>query len=61
MDVEWDPAKARSNLKKHGISFSHAELAFYDPWAIAIEDRDADNEARFILIGSDALARVVVL
>jgi len=28
MDAEWDPAKARSNLAKHGISFSDAEAVF---------------------------------
>jgi uncharacterized DUF497 family protein len=26
MDVVWDPEKARSNLKKHGVRFSDAEM-----------------------------------
>jgi uncharacterized DUF497 family protein len=28
---EWDPDKAASNLKKHGISFKEAATVFYDP------------------------------
>ena len=61
MDVEWDPAKARSNLKKHGVSFSDAEMVLYDPLAISIEDLDAAGEDRYLTIGSDALGRVLVV
>ena len=28
MTIEFDPAKARSNLRKHGLSFAHAEQVF---------------------------------
>ena len=38
MDVIWDPAKARSNLNKHGVSFADVEPVFYDPFAIRFED-----------------------
>lgn len=27
VDIEFDPAKAQSNLQKHKVSFSHAEQA----------------------------------
>jgi uncharacterized DUF497 family protein len=27
---EWDPAKAESNLGKHGVSFEEAVSVFYD-------------------------------
>jgi hypothetical protein len=27
---EWDPAKAASNLRKHGVSFEDAQGVFYD-------------------------------
>jgi hypothetical protein len=30
MEFEFDPAKAKGNLKKHGVSFSHAEQALRD-------------------------------
>ena len=38
MHVEFDPTKAAANLKKHGISFSDAELVLYDPMALTNED-----------------------
>ena len=61
MDFEWDPAKARSNLNKHGISFSDVEPAFYDQYAISMPDPVAVNEERFILVGMDAIGRIVVV
>ena len=61
MDIEWDPAKARSNLKKHGISFSDVEVVFGDPFAISMADERSEGEERFITIGSDAVGRVVVV
>ena len=61
MDFEWDPAKARSNLTKHGISFSDVETAFYDQYAISISDPGVSTEERFILVGTDALGTIVVV
>lgn len=29
-EFEWDPRKARSNLKKHGVSFAEALTIFSD-------------------------------
>ena len=61
MDFEWDPAKARSNLAKHGISFSDVEPVFYDQYAISIPDPGAQAEERFVVVGMDALGRIVVV
>ncbi len=61
MDIEWNPAKARSNLKKHGISFSDVESAFSDPFGLATEDPDATGEERFLLLAADATGRAVVV
>ena len=61
MDVEWDPGKARSNIRKHGISFSDAEAVLYDRLAISMEDRNVEGEERYITVGSDALNRIIVL
>ena len=61
MDVEFDPAKAKSNLHKHKVSFSHAEQALRDPMALTIEDPDAQGEQRFVTLGMDALGRVLVV
>ena len=55
MNVEFDPAKAKSNLKKHGVAFDVASACLLDPLALVIEDPDAAGEARWLLIGmSDA-------
>ncbi len=61
MHVEWDPAKARSNLAKHGISFWDVEPAFNDKFAITIPDEYSIFEERFELIGADALGRLLIV
>jgi len=38
VSVEWDAAKARTNLKKHGVSFEEASTAFNDPLFITFLD-----------------------
>lgn len=61
MDFDFDPAKARSNLRKHGVSFAHAEQALRDDLAFTVEDPDAVGEQRFVTLGMDALGRVLVV
>jgi uncharacterized DUF497 family protein len=61
MDVEWDPAKAASNRSKHGISFSDVEPAFYDPFCQSMSDKISAGEERFLLLGSDALGRILTI
>ena len=61
MDFEFDPDKAKANLHKHKISFSHAEQALRDPYACTIEDPDSEGEARFVTLGTDSLGRVLVV
>jgi len=40
---EWDIAKSEENLKKHGVSFTEAELAFEDFYAI--EEYDGEHSS----------------
>ena len=50
---EWDPAKDRSNQRKHGVSFAEAQRLFESDVEY-LEIFDADNsefEDRFIAIG----------
>ena len=44
VDIEFDPAKARANLRKHRVSFADAEQALRDPFALTIDDPDAEGE-----------------
>ena len=59
----WDPAKAKSNLKKHGVSFEEAQSVFYDELAIQFYDEDSssEEEERFLLLGMSNESRVLVV
>ncbi len=60
---EWDPAKERANVRKHGLSFRRAASVFRDPNQLSIYDEEhSDDEERWITIGLDdtGVARVVV-
>jgi uncharacterized protein len=60
--VEWDPAKAAANRRKHGVSFAEAETVFSDEHALLLEDPDhSTTEDRFILLGLSAALRVLVV
>ena len=50
-EFDWDERKARSNLKKHGVSFEQAVFAFYDEYAL-IDTDEHDDEVRYRLIGA---------
>ena len=60
MSCEWDPKKAASNLRKHRVDFADAVTALEDELALTLDD-DYPDEQRFITIGTDALARVLVV
>lgn len=60
MTIEWDPQKALSNLKKHGIAFADAVSALEDENALTIEDEYPD-EIRFITLGIDGFGRLLVV
>ena len=40
MKVEWDPNKARRNLRKHNVSFEEAATALRDPLSVTGVDPD---------------------
>ena len=61
MAIEFDPDKAAANLRKHRVSFAHAEQALRDPVAVTVEDPDAEGESRFVTLGMDALGRILVV
>ncbi len=58
----WDPAKAKSNERKHRISFQEARTVFYDDNARLEDDPDhSQDEDRFILLGMSAHLRILVV
>jgi uncharacterized DUF497 family protein len=58
---QYDPSKAASNLKKHGVSFADAEGVFYDPLAIHQLDPDSDDEERFVAVGEGSAGTILVV
>lgn len=62
MTVEWDPIKAQSNFKKHGIDFTEAMTVFYDPLSITYADPDHSlAEYRCIIIGRSNRQRLLMV
>lgn len=58
-DFEWDEAKAKLNLEKHGVSFEEAMTVFLDDLALPL--RDTVHGDRLILIGESRLGRVLLV
>lgn len=59
-EFEWDPRKAATNVRKHGIQFADAVSVLEDERAITLRD-DVQGEERWVTIGMDTLARVVTV
>jgi uncharacterized DUF497 family protein len=62
MTFAWDPAKAASNLKKHGISFEEAQSVFYDEFAVQFYDEShSSGEERFLMLGMSSGAILLLV
>ncbi len=58
---EWDEAKNRRNIRKHGIDFVDVEEMFNQPMLTRLDDRFDYGEPRWISIGKlQSLVAVVV-
>ena len=59
---DWDPRKAQSNWRKHGVSFEEAAAAFLDPDGLDGEDLDhSDSEPRRLRLAKSGLGRVLLI
>jgi hypothetical protein len=62
LNFEWDAAKSKENLKKHGVSFEEAQTIFLDENAVRFFDPDhSQDEDRFIMLGMSFRLRVLVV
>lgn len=60
MEFEWDPKKAKENLRKHRVSFEEASSVFGDELAAFYQDPDHSvHEMRFLTIGTSAQGRLL--
>ena len=59
---EWDPRKARQNLKRHGVAFDRAATIFLDRSALSeFDEAHSETEERWITLGLDNTGVVLVV
>jgi uncharacterized protein len=52
LEIEWDPAKAVANVRKHGVSFTVAASVLRDPLSVTVFDLGhSGTEERWITLG----------
>ena len=62
MRFTWDPVKAATNLRDHGVSFEEAEGVFTDPNLLDMFDGlHSGTEKRYIAIGLSSRRLLVVV
>jgi uncharacterized DUF497 family protein len=62
LDFEWDPAKAKGNEEKHGVSFVEACEVFDDDYSSTVRDPDhSRTEDRYLIFGLSKSARYLVV
>lgn len=57
MRFTWDPEKATSNKRKHGITFEEAATVFDDP--LALIQPDKAHIDRLVILGESLRARML--
>ncbi len=60
IEIEWDENKARSNVRKHGITFEEAAEVFFDPF-FQNGDASIDEEQREFIIGYSRAPRILLV
>lgn len=62
IEFEWDPDKAKENLKKHKVSFNDAGTVFGDPLSMTYYDPDHSiDENRYITVGLSRPGNVLMV
>ena len=62
MEFEWDPMKAKANLRKHNVGFEEASTIFGDPFALTFSDpAHSMGEHRFLGFGISRSGTLLVV
>ena len=62
MKIEWNPKKAKLNLRKHRVSFEETATALSDPMAVTGADPDHSiTEERYVTFGVSERGRLLVV
>ena len=59
---EWDAKKAKSNARKHGVTFDEATTVFADPLSLLMPDPDHSfDEERYVVLGMSTLHELLIV
>ena len=61
LEFEWDAEKARTNARKHGVTFTEGATVFRDRLARLMAERTVDDERRQVMVGLSAVGRLLVV
>jgi uncharacterized protein len=62
MYFEWDPQKAKANIRRHRVSFEEAATVFGDRLSVTIDDPDPSlREQRFVTMGKSTAGALLVV
>lgn len=61
MKFEWDPQKAKTNLKKHGVSFEDAKEAITCDVVVVLKEDSGSGEERYVYLGMCKKLNVLVV
>jgi uncharacterized DUF497 family protein len=62
LNFDWNPDKAKQNLKKHKVSFERATTIFQDPAAVSVFDEEhSDDEGRWVTLGKSDQGEILVV
>ena len=62
LQFEWDPNKARSNQRKHRVTFEEAATVFADVLSVTTPDPDHSlSEERNITVGLSQRQRLLIV
>lgn len=62
LTFEWDPNKASSNLRKHGVSFAEATTVFDDSLGATVPNPvHSIGEERYLIVGMSNRGRLLIV
>ncbi len=62
IEFEWDPDKAESNRRKHGVSSPEATTIFGDPLSLTVPDPSHSlAEERYLTVGLSHQSRLLMV
>ncbi|MCK1743400.1 BrnT family toxin [Bradyrhizobium sp. 139] len=61
-EFDWDPTKAESNRRKHGVAFEEAMGVFGDPLALSLLDKESGaGEERWVTMGRSLAGNLLLV